>query len=157
MGTEKLRQIIIPKEKAVFRMDANGDWHNEHGKFEHPKIIQYFNRSIRKDENGYYVHQKTDEFEEKVYFPYEDTAIFAVDLIQEDNKDLVIVLNTGQSVNFTGQVLFTENDNLYLEIPDHLVKFSQRALLKISSFLEEKNGRLFLCINGKDYPVNARK
>jgi len=150
------KQIVIPKEEAVFWMDKNGDWHNEHGKFEHPKIIQYFNTSIKKDENGYYVHQKTEELEEKVYFPYEETAVFAVDLSVQDETDLVIVLNTGQSVKFTGQPIFTRNDNLYMKIPDHLVKFSQKALLKISSFLEEKNGRLFLCINSRQWPVDDK-
>ena len=42
-----LPEIIIPKEKAVFRMDAHGRWHNAHGPFEHPKIIAYFNAIVR--------------------------------------------------------------------------------------------------------------
>ncbi len=58
-------------------MDANGIWHNEHGRFEHPKIINHFNRSIQKDDLGYFLSQMIDEAkEEKVYFPYEETAVF---------------------------------------------------------------------------------
>ena len=52
------KTIVIPKENAVFRMDGNGIWHNEHGRFEHPKIINHFNRSIQKDEQGYFLSQK---------------------------------------------------------------------------------------------------
>ena len=76
-----MKQIIIPKENAVFRMDGNGVWHNEHGKIEHPKIIKYFHQSIGKDDRGYFVFQTTDEFEEKVYFPYEETAMFVFDIL----------------------------------------------------------------------------
>ncbi|MCP4022082.1 MAG: MFS transporter permease, partial [Desulfobacteraceae bacterium] len=70
MGTSPKKQIIIPKEDAVFWMDKHGIWHNEHGPFEHPKIIKYFNASIQKDDQGYYVNQATGEFEEKVYFSF---------------------------------------------------------------------------------------
>ena len=49
--------IIIPRERAVFRMDANGVWHNEHGRFEHPKTIHHFNRSIRQDDQGFFLCQ----------------------------------------------------------------------------------------------------
>jgi len=51
-------------------MDAEGNWHNEHGKFEHPGIIKHFNTSICKDEDGYFVSQSHSGIEEKVYFIY---------------------------------------------------------------------------------------
>jgi len=152
MAAPKQKQIIIAKEDAVFWMDENGTWHNEHGKFEHPKIIRYFNRSIKKDEAGYYVHQATDTVEEKVYFSYEDTAVFAVD-VRIEQQDIRFVLNTGETILFDSQRLFTKDDNLYLQTPDHRVKFSSRALLKMSKFMEEKNGQFFLTINGKTYPL----
>jgi len=151
MGSPDRKQIIIPKEDAVFWMDKNGTWHNEHGRFEHPKIIRYFNRSIKKDEAGYYVHQATDTVEEKVYFSYEDTAFFVVDVRVE--PDMQFVLNTGETVRYESQPLFTKDDNLYLQTRDHRIKFSSRALLKISKYMEEKEGRFFFTINGKTYPV----
>ncbi|NOX33439.1 MAG: DUF1285 domain-containing protein [Deltaproteobacteria bacterium] len=145
------RKIIVSKEDAVFRMDKNGIWHNEHGKFEHPKIIKYFNASIKKDENGYYVHQVTDDYEEKVYFPYEDTALFVVDVkVQEE---IVLILNNNDTIILDPQKLFARDDNLYLQTQDHRIKFAQSALLKISKFLEEKKGRLFFTIKNKSYPV----
>lgn len=148
---EKPKEIIISKQDAVFWMDKNGDWHNEHGKFEHPRIIKYFNASIKKDENGYYVHQETGECIEKVYFRHEDTAVFVVDLKIKD--DIILILNTNDTIPFDPKQLFVRDDTLYIQTPEHLVKFKDRALLKISKFMEEKNGQLSFTINGKTYPV----
>jgi len=149
--SEKLRQIVISKEDAVFRMDKNGVWCNEHGKFEHPRIIKYFNSAIKKDENGYYVHQVSDVSEEKVYFSHEDTALFVVDVkIQEE---ACLILNTGATLGFDQGQLFAKDDNLYLHTPEHRVKFSANALVKISRFMEEKDDQLSVIINGKIYSV----
>jgi len=151
MVSQNKKEIIILKEDAVFRMDKNGDWYNEHGKFEHPKIIKYFNSSIKKDENGYYVHQSTDEYDEKVYFPYEDTALFVLDV--KVNEDITLLLNNNDTIKFDPGQLFVQDDTLYLQTPEHKVKFKDRALLKISKFLEEKEGQLYFTIKGKTYPV----
>ena len=151
MVSEKKKQIIIPKEDAVFWMGKNGDWYNEHGKFEHPKIIKYFNSSIRKDETGYYVYQETEDHEEKVYFPYEDTALFVFDV--KVDEDIGLILNNNEKIKFNPENLFIRNDELYLQTPEHLVKFRDRALLKMSKFMEEKDGQLFFKIKGKTYPV----
>nr|NJM02641.1 DUF1285 domain-containing protein [Desulfobacula sp.] len=146
--------IVVPREEAVFRMDKNGTWHNEHGKFEHPRIIRYFNSAIKKDENGYYVHQETGECEEKVYFPHEDTAIFVVDLVM-DGRDHRLILNTSDKTTLDQGELFIESDQLYLQTPDHRIKFSSQALVKISKFMEEENGEFSIRINDKTYPVGS--
>lgn len=152
-GSENKKIIIIPKEEAVFWMDKNGTWHNEHGKFEHPRIIRYFNSAIKQDENGYYVHQATSECEEKVYFPYEDTALFIVDI--PTGQDIRFILNTTDRISLEEGELFMESDNLYLQTPDHKIKFSSHALIKISKFIEEKNGKFSIIINEKVYPVGS--
>ena len=151
MEPKTTKSIIIPKEKAVFRMDANGTWWNEHGKFEHPGIIRHFNTSIRKDEKGYHVYQSNLGTEEKVYFPYEDTAIFAVDL--QEGPPLELILNTGDSVHLDPHQLTIKQDNLYMQTTDHCIKFSTRAMMKLSRCLEEKDGKLFLTIRDKSYPI----
>jgi hypothetical protein len=148
--TKKL--IIVPREEAVFWMDKNGTWHNEHGKFEHPRIIRYFNSAIKKDENGYYVHQETGQCEEKVYFPHEDTALFVVD-IAPDGQGIGLLLNNTDRMSLEDGTLFMASDNLYLQTPVHRVKFSSHALVKISKFMEEVNGKLILLIHDKTYPI----
>jgi hypothetical protein len=147
--TSDMKQIIVPKENAVFWMDKNGIWHNEHGKFEHPKIIAYFHKSIRKDDQGYHVYQIRDGCEEKVYFPYEDTALFVVDL--KDNHTLV--LNTTDTLPLDPSRLFTRDDNLYIDTPEHCIKFGQRALMKLARLLEEKEDRLFLVLDGTAHEI----
>ena len=140
--TSEKKSIIVPKEKAVFWMDKNGVWHNEHGKFEHPKIIRHFNRSIQKDDLGYYLFQETDEFEEKVYFPHEDAVLFVVDFSLEEKLNLT--LNTTKTIPLDPTQLFTRNDGLYLQTPEHCIKFSQHALLKLSRYMEETDGKFCL-------------
>ena len=146
--------IIVPKENAVFWMDKNGVWHNEHGKFEHPKIIRHFNRSIKKDDQGYYLSQTSDEVEEKVYFPHEDSVLFVVDICREDK--LQLTLNTANTICLDPTQLFTRNDNLYVETPGHCIKFSQHALVKLSKQMEEIDGQLCLMLNHTSYLVAER-
>ena len=89
--SQKKKEIIIPKEDAVFWMDENGRWHNEHGSFQHPKVVGYFHTSIRKDKDGYFLSQEHDDFSEKVYFRYAETPLFVFDVIR--GEDILLVLN----------------------------------------------------------------
>lgn len=146
------KTIVIPKENAVFRMDGNGIWHNEHGRFEHPKIINHFNRSIQKDSQGYFLSQMIDDTrEEKVYFPYEETAVFVVDIRPGDA--ITLVLNTTTRLPLDPEQLFIKNDNLYMLTPDHMIKFTQQALVKMAKFLDGDDNGMVLHIGGKDFPV----
>ena len=149
--TSDIKQIIIPRDKAVFWMDKNGVWHNEHGRFEHPKMIAYFNAAIRKDDMGYHVYQLTDEFEEKVYFSHEDTALFVVDL--KVSQGVSLVLNNRTKLTLCPEQLYTANDALYLETGEHIIKFTDRALVKLSKFMDEREGRLFFTLNDKTWPI----
>ncbi len=130
----KLR--VIPKEKAVFWMDEHGRWHNVHGPIEHPKIINYFHAAIQKDKNGYFLYQEYDNIQEKVYFPYQETAIFVFDVILKD--DIILVLNTRRTIPLTPENLLVEKDQLYMTLGEEKVKFTEKALLKLSTCLEQK-------------------
>jgi len=81
---EKIKEIVVPREDAVFWLDGNGFWHNREEKFTHRKIINYFHSSIRKDKKGYYLFQVHPGYREKVYFPYEDTALFVFEVVRDD-------------------------------------------------------------------------
>jgi hypothetical protein len=149
---KKKKQIIIPKEKAVFWMNENGDWYNKHGKFEHPKIIKHFHASIQKDHKGYYVHQETDDYEEKVYFPYKETALFVFD-IKEENDIISLELNNSDIIKLDPKHLFEKDDKLFLKTNGHLIQFADKALLKISRFLKEEKGQLLFQIKGTSYRI----
>ena len=124
---KKYTEIVIPKEKAVFWLDENGRWHNVHGEFQHKKIIDYFHSSIQKDEKGYYLFQERGNLQEKVYFPYEDTALFVVDLIKDD--DITLILNTKKRVKLKPKNLFARNDNLYMRMGEETIRFAERGLM----------------------------
>jgi hypothetical protein len=149
--TEEITEVVIPREEAVFWMDKNGRWHNKYGEFKNRKIREYFHRAIEKDENGYYVTQVRGNVREKVYFPYEDTAFFVVDVKNEDG--VTLVLNTGRHVPLDAERLFVKDDSLYLQQDGDLIKFTDRGLLKISEFLDFRDDRYFIRIDGRTVAI----
>ncbi|MGE0085235.1 MAG: MFS transporter permease [Desulfococcaceae bacterium] len=136
----EIREVVIPKEKAVFWMDKNGYWNNEHGKFSHKKIIDYFNSCIRRDAHGYYLTQINGDIREKVYFPCEDTAFFVMDIAKAD-EEIRLILNTKEEIPLTPENLFVKDDSLYMQNGEDRIKFGERALLKIADFIAYENGR----------------
>jgi hypothetical protein len=148
---EMKNEIVIPREKAVFWLDGDGRWHNAHGPFQHKKIIDYFHASIQKDQNGYYLFQETEERREKVYFRYDDTALFVFDVIQDDS--LLLVLNTGERLPLRPEGLFVENDALYFRRGEERIKFTQRCLMKISDRLEIRDDAYFIRIKSNRYRI----
>lgn len=148
-------EIVIAKEDAVFWMDGNGRWRNVHGEFRHKKIIAYFHSAIQKDDDGYFVRQDRGDVVEKVYFRYEETALFVFDVIL--NGDIVLVLNTGRRIRLAPDQLYVKGDALFMHAGNEVIKFTDRSMLKISRFLQEKEGRFFFSQNGKDHLIQQPK
>jgi hypothetical protein len=143
--------LIIPPEKALFWMDAQGRWHNRHGPFEHKKIIDHFNTSIERDQDGYYVTQENNGIREKVYFRYEDTALFIVDVVMSDPVKLV--LSTSAQIDLQPDAMTIRGDQLYIHSGGDRIKFAQRALLKISCMMEYEDEMYYICVDERKYPV----
>jgi hypothetical protein len=146
-----LPEIIIPKEKAVFRMDARGRWHNEHGPFEHPRIIAYFNANIRRDAGGYYLSQELNGRLEKVYFPCEDTALFAVDFVCGPPEELL--LNTGARLPLDPDRLAMRGDTLYQLHGEERIRFTENCLLKLVGRIEESGGQYHFTSDAGRRPI----
>lgn len=146
MSGGDLQEIVISKEEAVFWMDRFGRWHNDGGRFEHKKIIDYFNTSIRKDKDGYFVEQIRDNIREKVYFRYEDTPLFAVDVLISDPFELI--LNTGEKLLLRPDSLFVHKDNLYVRRDGEKIKFTDRVLLKLSEHLVYDKKKYYFLAGG---------
>ena len=151
MKTDSDSEIVISKEDAVFWMDGNGRWHNQHGEFEHKKVVAYFNRSIGYDADGYFVSQVRGDIQEKVYFPYQETALFVVDIIQ--NGDLQLLLNTQKQVPLNPEKLFIRNDNLFMHFENQLIKFTDRSMIKLSDRFDDANGKFTIQLNGNRYTL----
>ncbi len=90
---------------------------------------------------------------EKVYFHYEDQALFVFDVLQKCG--LVLVLNTRQQVKLMPQKLFIKDDNLYMRRGDEIIKFVEQGLVKIARFLMEENNRLYIRVNNRRYQIPA--
>jgi hypothetical protein len=134
MAGDRLPQVVIPKEEAVFWMDRFGQWYNASGRFRHKKIIDYFNASIRKDELGYFVEQIRESVYEKVYFRYENTPLFVVEASDDDPIELV--LNTGEKLLLLPDQLFIREDNLYQQRQGECIRFSDRVLMQLSALID---------------------
>lgn len=145
------KEVVIPKEKAVFWMDARGRWHNQHGAFEHPKIIAHFNAHIRRDAGGYYLSQEINGRIEKVYFPYEDTALFALDLCGGSPE--VLLLNTGERLPLDPRGLAVKGDALYQLRDGERIKFNERCLLKLAERIDDSDGHYCFRSDAGNHPI----
>jgi hypothetical protein len=149
MSPEKKKEIVIPKEDAVFWLDAQGRWCNASGEIEHKRIKAYFHASIQKDADGYHVCQTFDDAVEKVYFHYEDCALFVFDVIKD--RRIMLVLNTKKHVELDPETLFIQGDNLYTIIDGERVKFIDRALLKIADLMASEGDQDFIRVGDRQY------
>jgi len=147
-------EVVIPRENAVFRLDANGCWHNESGRFRNKKIIDFFHASIRKDAGGYFLFQNKGNCTEKVYFPYDDTALFVFEVILSD--PITLVLNTGERLPLEPQKLYAQNDALYVTVGEHRVKFTERSLMTISGLVTFEDENYFIRQAGQRYQISKR-
>ena len=115
------------------------------------EIIDYFHSVIKKDKDGYYLEQEHKHFLEKVYFPYEDTALFVFHIIKRDG--LILRLNTGEDIQLDPEKLLMKNDDLYIRNKDDLIKFHEKALFSLADYLDESEGQYVINIDGKRYPI----
>ncbi len=153
--TTELKKIVIKKEDAVFWLDKSGCWRNDGGKFRKKKIIDLFHQSIANDDDGYFLSQVKNNIEEKVYFRYEDTALFVFAVIVND--DIILKLNTGKHLLLNPVNLYIMDDNLYVTHENERIKFSERALMQISSIIEEDGDHLVINVNGNRFNILEKK
>jgi hypothetical protein len=148
---EKPTEIVVPREKAVFRLDRRGRWCNASGVFRNRRISEYFHSSIRRDAGGYFVCQESDNRIEKVYFPYEDTALFVVDVVMAD--EIRLLLNTRRQLPLDPAALFVSDDSLYLTAEGERVKFSERALLRLADVMDFTDQGYFIHVFGQRHRI----
>ena len=148
---KKLKEIIISKDEAIFWLDEKGRWNNVHGAFEHKKIIDHFHTSIQKDKDGYYLSQIIGDNKEKVYFHFEDTALFVFDVIKE--KDIILVLNTKKKIKLRPRKLFIKDDHLYMQVGEERIKFNERGMMKISDLIQCDNDRYYIKVKNRRYEI----
>jgi hypothetical protein len=151
MANEPKPVRIIPREKAVFSLDKNGNWRSDGEKFRNQRIINYFHALIKKDADGFFLEQEHEDFIDKVYFPYEDTAFFVNRVIERDG--LILCTNTGKQIELDPEKLLIRNDDLYFQNGEDLIKFKENALLALAGYMDDMNDQFFIHIDGKRYLI----
>jgi hypothetical protein len=134
MHPAPIEVVVIPREQAVFRLDARGRWCNHHGVFRNRRISDHFHACIRRDAGGYHLRQEFADRVEKVYFPYDDTALFVVEVALRESVGLT--LNTRRRVDLDPGLLFVRGESLYITLEGERVKFTERAMLTLSEVME---------------------
>lgn len=152
MANEPKPVRIIPKEKAVFRLDKNGNWRADDEKFTNQKIIRYFHSLIKKDKDGFFLEQEHEHFIDKVYFPYEDTALFVNRIIA--GGGLILCTNTGRQIELDPEKLLIKNDDLYVQNGEDLIKFNQNALLALAGYMDDVGDQFVINIGGKRHVIS---
>ena len=151
-GNAPLKEVVIPKEDAVFRLDGRGYWRNSGGRFRKKKINDYFHAAIDKDDGGYFISQVKGDVLEKVYFPFEDTALF-VFRVSFEKDAIALVLNTGRRLTLDPRGLYIRDDCIYLKQDGERIKFSERAMMQLSPVLEEHGRELYIRCGGSEYRI----
>ncbi len=146
-----VREVVVSSEDAVFWMDGRGVWRNRHGRFENPRIIAYFNRSIRRDAGGYHLFQEREGVREKVYFRYAETPLFVVEVTSEPEP--VLHLNTGDRIDLDPKGLFVMDDVLFMTAGEDLLKFTDRAMMRLAGRLAGGETGLAIRTGGKCHPI----
>jgi hypothetical protein len=150
MTTGEIRESVLSSDEATFWLDGRGRWCNQHGPFQHRKIIDYFHKSIGRDETGYFVSHINGATREKVYFRYEDTALFVFDVMPEA---MVLVLNTGRRISLDPAALFIRHDCLYARQGDELIKFTEQSMVKIARCMVADDDGCNMIFNGKHVAI----
>ena len=159
---ENLKKYIQIREKIIHKFSENKEKIEKLEDLENPqdklqliyliyRIIDFFHASIKNDKDGYFLEQIRGEFKEKVYFPYEDTALFVFEIITNDN--IILNLNTGKEVKLDPTQLLIKSDHLYMLYKDETIKFTEKSMIAISHFIEDTDEGFYIRIKDKKYKI----
>ena len=144
---------IVTAEQRQIRLNARCRWIHRDEPFLHPRIIEFFHRAIRLDDDGAcYLHNVVDGEEERVYFVAEDTPFFVMAFELDESKRRVrLVLNVGKMEEQDAECLKPgEGGVLYARTADgHLARFTEEALVQIAEHAREEDDGIFLDLAGE--------
>jgi len=133
------------------RIDAEGNWSHNGIAIENQKIINFFNKSINRTNDGTYVIHYSD-----YTYPIivDDVPYFITGVIFEgfgDFEKITINISNGTTEILNTDTLFYKNNILYCKILDSQfdARFKRSPSFHILERLDEKNGQYILNLCGK--------
>ncbi len=153
----------VDKQESEIVLSAAGRWLHQGTPFENTKIIEFFHRAIRKDENGeYYLYNHHDGKTEHVYFEVEDTAYFVLAVARAADREAILAtINTGaeQALDLASLTL-DEAGVLYCRVLDgDRARILPGAVLTLTDLIhieESAPGDFTLEHQGKRLPIRKR-
>ncbi len=144
---------IVSAEESRIKLSERGQWFHEGEAFENEKIIEFFHRAIRKDEEGrYYLHNALDGSQEQVYFEVEDTAYFVMHLTLDTGAGrLRGVLSTGAVVDIDAHTLEQDPSGvMYCRVLENdLARLTLSAMHDLADKAQENDRGIYLELAGE--------
>jgi len=152
---------ITSKEESQIRLSETGKWFHQGQPFENGKIIEFFHRAIRKDDQGeYFLFNRVGNKTEHVYFEVTDTAYFVMNLgPKPENNCLEGILNNGQKVSIAIESLVEDDRGaMYCQVfTGDRARFTQAALEKLADMSAMDQDGVFIVIQGKKHYISKTR
>jgi hypothetical protein len=152
---------ITSKEESQIRLSETGKWFHQGQPFENGKIIEFFHRAIRKDDQGeYFLYNRVGNKTEHVYFEVADTAYFVMDIGSKPETNLLEgILNSGQQVSIAIESLVEdERGAMYCQVlSNDRARITQPALEKLADMSEMDKAGVFIKILGQKHYLSKNK
>jgi len=155
-----LKEILSSGEiEDEISIDREGNWFHNREPFTNKKIIDFFNSSVNRTEQGTYVIA----YDTYVYpIDVEDTAIFVTGVRIEGFgpfETISLNLSTGETEDLDHRTLYYRDNNaLYCMVRNGSMpaKFRRSPSFHILERLEERDGNYFLSICGERILLEMR-
>lgn len=133
MKPSELRDVT---DSCRIRIDKEGTWYYENQEIVNPLVLLTFCNALQKDEEGRYriVFQS-----EVCYVDVEDTPFVVASIRGDQETELLVLLNTGETHKLDPATLSVGEQNvMYCLLPDGMkVRFSRAAYYLLALMMEE--------------------
>jgi len=136
-------------------LDKNGNWWHNGEPFKNRKIIDFFNKSIAKADDGIWVLQ----YDKYIYpITVEDVPIFITGVRFEgfsDFEKVIMNLSSGTEEILDVNTLVYRNSTLYCTVGngEFPAKFMRSPAFHVLDRLDENNGHYYLTMCGRRIPL----
>ncbi|MDX9761744.1 MAG: DUF1285 domain-containing protein [Desulfomonilia bacterium] len=150
MKPSELRDVT---DSCRIRIDKEGTWYYENQEIVNPLVLLTFCNALQKDEEGRYriVFQS-----EVCYVDVEDTPFVVASIRGDQETELLVLLNTGETHKLDPATLSVGEQNvMYCLLPDGMkVRFSRAAYYLLALMMEEdEEGNIVLRMGESTYRV----